>query len=149
MTDSPQDGEKVEQALERVKADLADALEWDANVFAIDVDDAKALLSAYAQLEARVREESSRADRFAELEAETNNKLVNAHARVRALEEDAQAILDGVREELHQRRVADWHPEGANSAALQMSEDMRLIGNRLAEIDLRRAATLTLEQGNG
>lgn len=46
---------------------------------------------------------------------------------------EALVFIEGLRDDLHNRRVADWYPEGANNAALQMSEDMRLIGNRCAE----------------
>lgn len=52
---------------------------------------------------------------------------------------DAQATIDATREELHQRRVADWYPEGAHNAAEQMSEDMRLIGNGLVTVDFSAA----------
>lgn len=50
--------------------------------------------------------------------------------------ETAQEEIDKTREALHQRRVADWHPEGAHNAAAQMSEDMRLLGNHLADVDI-------------
>lgn len=56
-------------------------------------------------------------------------------ARLQAERDRAVEIIDWAREELHQRRVADWFPEGAHNAAEQMSEDMRLIGNRLADLD--------------
>lgn len=57
-------------------------------------------------------------------------------ARMRGALETAQNVIDGVREDLHSQRVADWYPEGANDAATSMSESMRLIGNRLADADL-------------
>ena len=50
-------------------------------------------------------------------------------SRLQAERDRAVEIIDWAREELHQRRVADWFPEGAHNAAEQMSEDMRLIGN--------------------
>lgn len=50
--------------------------------------------------------------------------------------EKAQSVIDGTREDLHQRRIADWYPEGEHYAAARMSEDMRLIGNSLAAVDL-------------
>lgn len=56
-------------------------------------------------------------------------------SRLQAERDRAVEIIDWAREELHQRRVADWFPEGAHNAAEQMSEDMRLIGNRLADLD--------------
>ena len=45
---------------------------------------------------------------------------------------DALAFIDDMGTDLHHARVADWYPEGANNAAVQMSEDMRLAGNRCA-----------------
>lgn len=44
-------------------------------------------------------------------------------------------FIDGIRDELHNRRTADWFPEGAHNAAAQMSEDMRLLGNACADFD--------------
>lgn len=44
-------------------------------------------------------------------------------------------FIDGVRDDLHNRRTADWFPEGAHDAATSMSEDMRLIGNACTEFD--------------
>ena len=46
-------------------------------------------------------------------------------------------FIDGVRDDLHNRRTADWSPEGAHDAATSMSEDMRLIGNACAEFACR------------
>ena len=42
-------------------------------------------------------------------------------------------FIDHIREDLHSERAANWYPEGANNAALSMSESMRLIGNRCAD----------------
>jgi hypothetical protein len=50
--------------------------------------------------------------------------------RVRELEESIQNTVD----DLQHQRVADWYPEGANNAALAMSESMRLIANSLVDI---------------
>lgn len=52
----------------------------------------------------------------------------------------AESFIDGIREELHQRRVCDWYPEGAHNAAAQMSEDMRLIGNACADFNVYGSA---------
>lgn len=49
--------------------------------------------------------------------------------------DDALNFIADMGDDLHNRRVADWYPEGANNAALQMSEDMRLFGNRCAEYE--------------
>jgi len=48
----------------------------------------------------------------------------------------AQEFIDGLMQELHGRRISDWYPEGANNAALSMSEDMRLLGNACADFDV-------------
>jgi len=45
-------------------------------------------------------------------------------------------FIDDIRQELHNRRTADWYPEGANNAALSMSEDMRLLGNACADFSV-------------
>lgn len=52
-------------------------------------------------------------------------------ARVAELED----FIVGVGQDLHHERVSDWYPEGANNAAVAMSESMRLIGNRCADFD--------------
>lgn len=52
-------------------------------------------------------------------------------ARVAELED----FIVGIGQDLHHERVADWYPEGANNAALAMSESMRLIGNRCVDFD--------------
>lgn len=58
---------------------------------------------------------------------------------------EAQAFIDGVRSDLHHLRATDWFPEGANNAALSMSENMRLIGNACADFDTIGAALAELE----
>lgn len=74
------------------------------------------------------------------------NDAVEAHERLRAAAPEllaelqrAQEFIDSIRQELHQRRVADWYPEGAHNAAEQMSEDMRLLGNTCADFDTSAA----------
>ena len=55
-----------------------------------------------------------------------------------------QQALDFISEigaELLHRRSTDWYPEGANNAALSMSEDMRLIGNACADFAPTASAT--------
>lgn len=47
----------------------------------------------------------------------------------------AQSIIDDMSADLLNRRVVGWYPEGTNNAALSMSEDMRLLGNQLADVD--------------
>ncbi|CAJ0701744.1 hypothetical protein LMG19089_02916 [Ralstonia edaphis] len=54
---------------------------------------------------------------------------------VEALEKAAD-FIENIRQELHGRRVADWYPEGAHNAAVQMSDDMRLLGNQCADFDV-------------
>lgn len=73
----------------------------------------------------------------------------NIHANIRQLAsqradllealQNANAFIEGLQDDLHKRRVADWYPEGANNAALQMSEDMRLLGNECANFDTTTA----------
>lgn len=64
-----------------------------------------------------------------------------AEQRAELLEalQNANAFIEGLQDDLHKRRVADWYPEGANNAALQMSEDMRLLGNACANFDTTAA----------
>jgi len=45
-------------------------------------------------------------------------------------------FIEGIGSDLHNRRTADWYPEGANNAAISMSEDMRLLGNACADFDI-------------
>ena len=52
----------------------------------------------------------------------------------------ALEFIDGIRQDLHHERVADWYPEGAHNSASAMSESMRLIGNRCADFDAASAA---------
>lgn len=54
---------------------------------------------------------------------------------------ELEAFIAGVGNDLLQRRVADWYPEGAHNAASAMSEDMRLIGNACIDIDAARSRT--------
>lgn len=49
--------------------------------------------------------------------------------------DDALKFISDMGIDLHHARVADWYEEGANNAALQMSEDMRLAGNRCADYE--------------
>lgn len=56
-------------------------------------------------------------------------------AALKALVTELEDFIVSVGQDLHHERVADWYPEGANNAALAMSESMRLIGNRCADID--------------
>lgn len=74
------------------------------------------------------------------------NDAVAAYERVRSAAPEllealirAQDFIDTIRQELHQRRVADWYPEGAHNAAEQMSDDMRLLGNSCADFDVSAA----------
>lgn len=63
---------------------------------------------------------------------------INANRRADAAERrvgECLKFIDGIRDELHNRRTADWYPEGAHNAAAQMSEDMRLLGNACADFD--------------
>lgn len=71
----------------------------------------------------------------AESIAPQNRPLIAAAPDLLDALEKAQEIINEIREDLHSRRVADWFPEGAHNAANSMSEDMRLIGNRLADVD--------------
>ena len=52
----------------------------------------------------------------------------------------ANEFIDGIRQDLHHNRVADWYPEGAHNSAAAMSESMRLIGNRCADFDAASSA---------
>jgi|GEM_PF-2895506 len=63
-------------------------------------------------------------------------RLIAAAPELLADLQRAQDFIDGIRQELHQRRVADWYPEGAHNAAEQMSEDMRLLGNACADFNV-------------
>ncbi len=71
----------------------------------------------------------------AETKDEAAARLAAAAPKLLAELQRAQDFIDGIRQELHQRRVADWYPEGAHNAAEQMSEDMRLLGNACADFD--------------
>jgi len=51
----------------------------------------------------------------------------------------AEQFIEQVGNDLHNRRCADWYPEGAHNAAEAMSEDMRLIGNDCMGFDARQA----------
>ncbi|MEN1996850.1 hypothetical protein [Stenotrophomonas bentonitica] len=73
------------------------------------------------------------------MEREANARLIAAAPELLAELQRAQDFIDGIRQELHQRRVADWYPEGAHNAAEQMSEDMRLLGNACADFDTSAA----------
>ncbi|MFX1724975.1 hypothetical protein [Stenotrophomonas sp. AS1] len=64
-----------------------------------------------------------------------NARLIAAAPELLAELQRAQEFIDSIRQELHQRRVADWYPEGAHNAADQMSADMRLLGNTCADFD--------------
>lgn len=70
---------------------------------------------------------------------EANARLIAAAPELLAELQRAQDFIDGIRQELHQRRVADWYPEGVHNAAEQMSEDMRLLGNACADFDTSTA----------
>lgn len=72
-------------------------------------------------------------------EIEANARLIAAAPELLAELKRAQDFIDGIRQELHHRRVADWYPEAAHNAAEQMSEDMRLLGNACADFDLSAA----------
>lgn len=62
----------------------------------------------------------------------------------------AETFIADMGLDLHHARVADWFPEGANNAAMQMSEDMRLIGNRCADYSHSgEAARLAASDGEG
>lgn len=50
--------------------------------------------------------------------------------------ERAQQFINDLGANLHNRRVGDWYPEGANNAALAMSEDMRLLGNSCGDFNV-------------
>lgn len=70
----------------------------------------------------------------AELAAEIE-RLKEQLARAERVVKAQAEFLDGVAIDLHNRRCTDWYPEGAQNAALQMSEDMRLIGNSIADFN--------------
>lgn len=74
----------------------------------------------------------------------TDEKAWREQMLANALRE-AQAFIDGVRSDLHHLRATDWFPEGANNAALSMSENMRLIGNACADFDTIGAALAALD----
>lgn len=81
-------------------------------------------------------------DAFPAPVAETAGEAVARDKLVAGLA-DALAFIDDMGTDLHHARVADWYPEGAHNAASQMSEDMRLAGNRCAAyeplVDLNEA----------
>jgi len=56
-------------------------------------------------------------------------------AALKARAAELEDFIVGIGQDLHHERVADWYPEGANNAALAMSESMRLIGNRCVDFD--------------
>lgn len=58
-----------------------------------------------------------------------------AAAALKARVAELEDFIVGIGQDLHHERVADWYPEGANNAALAMSESMRLIGNRCVDFD--------------
>ena len=64
-------------------------------------------------------------DQIAQLTAE-NERLLR-------VVEQALVFIECTAIDLHNRRCTDWYPEGAQNAASQMSEDMRLIGNAMIE----------------
>lgn len=66
-------------------------------------------------------------------------RLRAENAWMREALEEAETFIDGLRQDLFSRRVADWYPEGAHNAAEAMSEDMRLLGNACAGFDARAA----------
>jgi hypothetical protein len=56
-------------------------------------------------------------------------------SRLRAQLDASMKFIDGLGADLHNRRTADWYPEGAHDAATSMSEDMRLLGNACSDFD--------------
>lgn len=87
---------------------------------------------------------------FADAQSDVSNAFANEaierYERIRAaapalLEalKRAEEFIENMQAELHNRRVADWYPEGANNAALQMSENMRLLGNACADFQFSDA----------
>ena len=58
----------------------------------------------------------------------------------------AEEFIEQVGNDLHNRRCADWYPEGAHSAAEAMSEDMRLIGNDCMGFSARQALAALSDQ---
>ena len=61
--------------------------------------------------------------------------MTEAERRLQDQLQEAVDFIEEVGRDLLHRRIADWYPEGAGSAALAMSEDMRLIGNRCVEFE--------------
>lgn len=47
--------------------------------------------------------------------------------------DELTGVISDAIDRLQHRRVADYYPEGANNAAQQMSEDMRLLANSLID----------------
>lgn len=69
-----------------------------------------------------------------------------ANAELLEALQKADEFIDGIREDLHHERAADWYPEGASSAALSMSENMRLIGNRCADFNATKKSITALRE---
>jgi len=60
-------------------------------------------------------------------------QLTAENERLKRVVEQALVFIECTASDLHNRRCTDWYPEGAQNAASQMSEDMRLIGNAMIE----------------
>lgn len=93
-------------------------------------------------LEVELRQQaSSIAGLLSELTVWTSRTQAS-EAREQRLESalrEAECFIEGLGNDLHNRRCADWYIEGANGAASSMSEDMRLLGNACADFDARQA----------